>query len=195
MAIGELLEVVPAPDQAVECGHDSQRDVVQTALGLMLPQDYIDLAQTYGSGIFWVVRHGRKGNYVWVFNPLAQRYLCDTDKVLRMFRKLKDVEGGEFSYNVHPDKPGLFPWATDADGCTLSWFTAGPPDEWPIVAYAPDHAFFERFDMPVTSFLAMCFTRKLTCHLWTDPPLLTPDATMTFETEATPPLPGPGATR
>jgi hypothetical protein len=83
---------------------------------------------------------------------------------------MKELAGrDEFPYQAFPPTPGLILWADDDNGCMFFWLTEGDPDNWPVLVTPPRGYHWERFDLPVTSFLARAFSRQLTCVPWRDP--------------------------
>ena len=49
------------------------------------------------------------------------------------------------------------------------WLTVGHPDNWPVLVTSPRGYFWERFELPMTSFLALAFSRRLSCVPWHRP--------------------------
>jgi hypothetical protein len=108
----------------------------------------------YGSGTFC-------GTYLWVVNPLSADFERAVNYLLTVLRETKETH--KFSYGVFPEQPGLLPWGSDENGSVLYWLTQGAPDDWPIIIQAEgaeEHE-LERFDMPMTTFLAKAFTYEL----------------------------------
>jgi hypothetical protein len=79
------------------------------------------------------------------------------------------AEADDYPYGAFPPTPGLILWADDDNGCMLFWLTEGDPDRWPILVTPPDGYSWERFELPMTAFLARAFSRQLHCVLWQQP--------------------------
>jgi hypothetical protein len=162
MAIQELINVVPPPLKPGETGSLAAWNSIQEQLGITLPDDYRDFAMTYGSGTF-----NDPGRLcVPIMNPFAPAYAqalsfeCDT---------LLLIGGPDWPHRAFPQRPGLFPWGTDDNGCTLLWLTSGPPAQWPILLNPPRSIDLERVDLAMTTFLAKAFSKELQCTIWSAP--------------------------
>jgi hypothetical protein len=55
------------------------------------------------------------------------------------------------------------------DGSLLCWLTEGKPDDWPIILLSPERTSFQQLALPMTTFLALAFTRQIRTILWNDP--------------------------
>ena len=159
MSVAELTSVVPPPARPIETGSPELRQSIEDSIGLRLPQDFIDLATTYGSGMF-------SDGQFWFLNPFAPWYRNDVDRTCSIFLKLKATEGDDFiPYDIYPTQPGLFPWGAETNGNSMFWLTTGESDSWPIVLYDRDMGEFEELRMPVSTFLSKLFTCELKCSL------------------------------
>ncbi len=163
MSVTELSAVVPPPAQPRDVGDLAAWSAVEARVGTRLPTDFREFVFRYGTGVF------NDPGRLCVFprNPLAPdfeaRFRADLDWV----RQMKALAGeGEFPYGVFPTAPGLILWADDDNGCMFFWLTEGDPDDWPVLVTPPGGYFWERFDMPMTSFLAQAFSRRLVCGPW-----------------------------
>ena len=104
-----------------------------------------------------------------VTTQLLDRFVGTDPGLCGLFQLGKDYREEAVPYGIFPDSPGLLPWGTDDNGGSICWLTQGAPEKWPILAVAARSEYFEQFDIPMTTFLAGCFTRKITCHLWNEP--------------------------
>jgi len=162
MAIEDLTNIVAPPSDPVDAGPESRLSAVEEKLGLTLPQDIIDFGLTYGTGSF-------ASNQFMVLNPFAPWYVGNVQEVCGLYHGLQRDEGDKFiPYAVHPDRPGLFPWGAEDNGHQMFWLTEGNADKWPILLFNRDSSEFERWDMPVTTFLGKVFRLELACVLWSD---------------------------
>jgi hypothetical protein len=165
MALRNLISVISPPAAPKENSNGSALHKLEIALGISFPADYKEYAAAYGSGGFLDLG----GLSIDILNPLAKNYrerlhsFCG----FASHAKLVSTED-EFPFEVFPDIPGLLPWGIDDAGGSLSWLTEGPADAWPIIAMVARESIIERFDMPMTEFLASCFSRKMKCIMWQD---------------------------
>ncbi len=89
-----------------------------------------------------------------------------SDFVKRLCLGLQDTQSTwETEYALHPSRPGLLPFARDEEGGVLAWYTDGDADEWPVLAKSRLGE-WERFDFPLTSFLARAFQGKISPEVW-----------------------------
>ena len=159
MPIEELLAAVSPPKLPMETGDADAWLRIQQNLTLDLPSDLLDFASHYGSGEF---SDGSRN--VCVRNPFSidnKRVLDEELMILQQYPAF----GFPLPYQAYPARPGLFPWARDANGHKLYWLTDGPPEKWPIILMTRDRV-FERWQLPMTTFLAQVFSKKIRCVLW-----------------------------
>jgi hypothetical protein len=163
MALEDLMAVVAAPSQPRNAGDLAAWNVAEEKVGTRLPEDFRDFCLRYGSGAF-----NDPGRLcVFVRNPLAPDFEARFRQDADWLRLLKEAAGEEkFPFGVFPPHPGLILWAEDDNGCLLFWLTEGEPNRWPVVVTPPGDYFWERFDVPMTSFLAKAFSRQLVCVPW-----------------------------
>jgi hypothetical protein len=154
MAISELLKVVPPPANPVEAKNGTAWKRAQEVIGSKLPNDFRDVGLHYGSGTFC-------GTYLGILNPLSADFERAVTFLLAELRERRLTYN--YPYGVFPEQPGLLPWGSDENGNVLHWLTEGAPDYWPIILQpegAEGHE-LERFDIPMTTFLAKAFTYEL----------------------------------
>jgi hypothetical protein len=152
MALAELIEEVPAPEQPLEIKPLEHLLAIQASLGLVFPSDYAQFCSTFGSGEF--------AGTIQVFNAFADNYQNLIKCLCEIYSDQKSELGNnEFPYAVYPSKPGLFPWGTEASGGTYFWLTEGNPNHWPTII--EDESSWERWNMPMTTFLAKFFKREI----------------------------------
>jgi hypothetical protein len=48
----------------------------------------------------------------------------------------------------------------------MFWLTEGEPDNWPTVVMSRHDGAFERWNMPMTSFLAKIIKGEIACIVW-----------------------------
>lgn len=167
MAITDLLAVVPAPKEPVHAGPAKGWPEVQRTLRIALPSDYRDFALHYGSGYF--DDPGRL--IVWAWNPFSPEYLSDLERCCEELRKDRGdlLREPNLPYGVFSHRPGWLPWGNDIDGSLLCWLTEEKPDDWPVILLSPERTSFQQLHLPMTTFLAQAFTRRIQTILWHDP--------------------------
>ena len=160
MAISELVAIVRAPQQALETDNGNVWTRVVEDIGLTLPGDLREFGERYGSGRFC-------GGFIQVFNPLSVHYRKFIDHECNLLRKIaSDIVPIEFA--IYADRPGLFPWGRDEHGHRMYWLTEGLPEHWPIILRTRECE-FERWEMPITTFLAKALSNEIKCLLWQTP--------------------------
>ena len=161
MAIEELIAVIPPPSRPV-CAvpTDSCRQVEQ-ALGMSLPDDLFAIAKTYGSGAFI---DGEIG----FLNPFDSDYTTGIERNAINSRCFKDWFP-DYPFASYPDVPGLLAWGHDSNGHSLFYLTEGDPSDWPVVLVPHEYEDrFDRWEMPLTTFLAKAFSNEIRSTVWTD---------------------------
>ncbi|MCA9115237.1 MAG: SMI1/KNR4 family protein [Planctomycetaceae bacterium] len=162
MAIDDLTAVVPPPTAS---GFDQRAwQATEEWLGFSLPSDFKDFAQTYGTGTFC-------DGFLQVYCPSSS---------FELYREFVEYQAGVLQAHIdagvrnipfapYPSCPGLLAWGADENGHRLHWLTAGAANEWPVIAESHEGD-FERFDVPVTSFLAQALRNGIRpSHIWHQP--------------------------
>ncbi len=131
----------------------------KSVFGIALPSDYIEFCLRYGSGYF--VDPGRLS--IRVLNCMSTVFLESLESFCDVFR---DISTDELGFDVYPQNPGLFPIVTDDSGGNICWLTTGTPTDWPLLSTFTRELFVETHHLPLTTFLAECFSRKVDCNIW-----------------------------
>jgi len=130
---------------------------MQVSASNQLLTDFHDIAIHYGSGTFC-------GTYLAILNPLSPDFERAVNYLLTELRERQVTY--KYPYGVFPEKGGLLPWGSDENGDVPHWLTEGIPDDWPTILQA-DGGELERFDMPMTTFLAKAFRYQISPkHAW-----------------------------
>ncbi len=160
MSVANLTVTITPPVSPTDTGPEELRQTVEKYLGIRLPQDFVDISTTYGSGMF------ADGQF-WCLNPYASWYRSNVDQICDVLRTLKETEGNDFiPYDIFPEQGGLLPWGAEANGHGMFWLMQGSSDEWPIVLFNRDTNMFEKLEMSVSTFLVKIFSCELECILW-----------------------------
>lgn len=167
MSIEELQQIVPSPAKPKRGGDPQSWRKLEKPLKIKLPSDYRDFCFHYGSGCF--DDPGRLLVFVW--NPCSRHYAKDLHRTCADLRETRELgpRTANVPYGVYPDRPGWLPWGSDMDGNLMCWLTEGEPDQWPLILLTSDRTGFQQLDMPMTTFLARAFTRKIQSILWANP--------------------------
>src|SRR5262249_22787510 len=163
MSIRELTALVKPPSRPTDVPKRPAWKPVEKLIGTAFPKDFKNFIAAFGSGTL--------GHFVIVLNPFSQvegfeffsgaGLLCDT------LRTLEEFEGGrQVPFDVHPARPGLLPWGGDENGNGLYWLTDGKPDTWPCVVGEGRGKPWQKFDLPMTSFLAAIYRGEVRCKIW-----------------------------
>jgi hypothetical protein len=128
--VDDLVRLVPPPMTPVDA--DGDWGLVESSLGLRLPDDYEELVRRYGVGSFddmvlWspfdTSAHGG-------FNLVVQAHgLVDFHYALR------SEYPEDFPYPLDPEPGGLLEWAGSGDGDYLCWLIEGEANNWPVIVW------------------------------------------------------------
>lgn len=157
MSIQGLMSVIPPPQQVLDPGNHESWLAFQKDLGISLPSELFDLATNYGTGSF-------AQGILTVYNPFSATYRGDFGSLLRWLSEWRK-SAERFPYGIFPERPGLFPLARDDGGGALFWLTEGDPEVWPIV-FSYECEVWERWEMPLTTFLAKAFSNDISVFSW-----------------------------
>lgn len=164
MSIEQLTNRTQVPDIALEVSKNPDWAEIEQAIGTALPSDYKDFVETFGTG--------RIGDFVSVHNPFSQLSLTNLESMIEytcmVLQAILETPGRSLPFGIHPDSPGLLSWGKDDNGTDYYWYTDGAPDDWPCVVLELQGKKWQRFDMPMTDFLAQAFAGELICDLWPD---------------------------
>jgi hypothetical protein len=162
MAIEELLALIPPPPRLSEAAETTSWPEIEQLVGTKLPSDDRAFGLRYGIGRF------EDGTYNgWVINPLAAGYPGRLVEELNLWHVRHDAAPWEFPAAIFPSNPGLLPWGRDEDGGMMGWlFEGSDPDRWSVVTKGHGDESFDRFDLPLTSFLARSLSHQLRPRVW-----------------------------
>jgi hypothetical protein len=162
MALSELVAIVPPPVIPSDVPKSPNWTDVESKLGLPLPSDFKEYVTNYGSGLL--------GKFIVVANPFSSMEGVELFSVIKMIGDTLRISNQRqgIAYEVYPSVPGLLPFGGDENGNNLCWLTEGTPDEWPCIVGAGRDDRWERFDMPMTTFLAKALSGDVICTIWPD---------------------------
>lgn len=134
--LSHLIRIIPPPDEPNETGSLKGWNRVQEHLGQVLPMDYKDFIDCYGSGHF--------SNGIQPFNPFTRNETrnlfqaldthyqasCQVEKMAKTKWSIVDP------FRLYPAPGGLLPWGTMPDYVvTFFWHMEGDPDSWATIVY------------------------------------------------------------
>lgn len=158
MSVSNLSQLVSPPDSPIDPGSVDHRQNLESEIGLVLPDDVYEFIAVFGSGMF--------SDTLNVLNPFSSSYLDTVNQISECYRGLKLSEGDALiPYEIHPNRPGLFPCATEVNGGLIFWLTEGAPAAWPLILMTVDFQ-FERRDVSLIEFLEQVFRGSSGCVLW-----------------------------
>ncbi len=162
--VEHLVCIAPPPEQPIEHVSSSQWKIIETDVGVSLPEDYRAIMELYGSGCF--------NDLFWLFNPVSQ------SETLNLMNQVNGLTLGQYPHMLEyeeakssfPDacpfpsfpKPGgLFPLGGDTNGGHAFWATRDHPSEWALILYPHGFHEFEIYEMPLIDFLVLWLSGKL----------------------------------
>jgi len=132
---------------------------IEDGLGLRLPGDYKLLAESFPEGWF-------RG---WVLINLPDQTEQGQPRLLNDFvagglealREFQETGACLFPFSLFPEPGGALPWAELDSIGTAYWLTGpGDPGAWPVIIATEEGDYWERFDGPVSEFLAEVVTGR-----------------------------------
>lgn len=184
----KLKEIVPPPAEPKNTGTDEMRKAAEDKLGTKLPDDYIELINTYGDGyfgyVFNVYSPFAKGRYGSLLDNEEKYFYeqakeCDVsgpfsdpaskDKIRKFFESKRGADGKVplysgycdnegFPFDYYPAENGLLACCQCDGQYTVYWKTG--KDKWTVVAYERGGDYSE-FDMTLTEFLYKEITQEI----------------------------------
>lgn len=178
--MNQLRDLISPPQNPQDSGKPKAWEKIEKRLGILLPPDYKDFIDIYGTGSF--------DDFVIVYNPFAQNeylnllYALDTlHQADKQTQLLGDpVWTAVHPFQLYPTPEGLLPWgcATPAVlprrqwhctlGGTLFWQIKGPPETWETIFYNLRSGEYEVWKHPMSEFLARLFNRQIESVLLPD---------------------------
>jgi hypothetical protein len=125
-----------------------QWTVIESSLGLQLPDDYKAMAENLPAG--WFRR------FVRLVPPAGQTTFMRPDvagelDVLRESNAAGDVE---VPYPIFPEPGGLLPWGITVSGTLTFWLTqSSDPGQWPVIIATPRYGSWDVIDGTACDFL------------------------------------------
>lgn len=168
-----LIQIVPPPEDPLECGDAVAFLEAEEKLSLKLPDDYKELISTYGSG--------KWQDFWWHFNPFANSPYSnlfdqslpadDTSggNALSAERAAREDQnrshamgiGIKYPHAIYPEPGGILPWARTENGGRFFWLTKGKTGNWSTIYYAGRSPRYEEFKVTCTELVFGAVTGEL----------------------------------
>lgn len=163
MSIRELTALVKPPAKPSELPRKPNWKSIEKTLGSPLPADYQEYVAAYGTGLLC--------NFIIICNPFSTHsgfaFLPFVSLMRNTLANLRECEGSkQVPFDFHPKNPGLLPMGGDENGNGIYWLTEGKPEAWPCIVGEGRGKRWERFDFPMTTFLAKILKKEIRCKVW-----------------------------
>ncbi|MHC5902907.1 SMI1/KNR4 family protein [Streptomyces sp. S6] len=162
-SLTRLTELVPPPDTTLK-----DWAVVEAQLGTELPQDYKDLVDTYGGGLF--------DDSVWLLEPGCARPrhdLISMDAECSETLRLLWGRGEPRPAELAQEGARLIPWAYEDEGGEVLYLLSAPgrkPENWSVWINEGRGPEWEHHPGPCTSFLLALLTGEIRSEYFPDLP-------------------------
>lgn len=165
--IDDLTKIIPPPSQPIHLGRYADVRKIQNAIGLELPDDYVDMACLYGSGYIEPMRT----TFLNPFDPdylrgQAHRCCPAVRSSLEMMEiiGLDEISDAHLPRATYPVKGGILPILADDSG-HLCYITSPEQGQWPLIAVSHGSA-YEIYDEELCRFLVRVFRQEAECLHW-----------------------------
>jgi hypothetical protein len=133
-SLNQIAQLVEPP--ANPAGLDRSWEEVEQDIGCVLPSDYKEFIDHFGSGLVcgliavWNFRDRS------LFSQSLKVTLCGENSVIESYKKADVLTS--VPWTTFPEPGGLLPFCTVIDVHNLNWRTEGPADEWDTVFWFSD---------------------------------------------------------
>jgi hypothetical protein len=155
-SLSELVRLAPPPPAPVSPGTAEEWSGLESELGLTLPDDFKQLVQAYGEGVFC--------DFLYTFprtEPFGGMSLLLNQGVVAGHAEARQEAPEDYPYPLYPEPGGLFIWGGTINGDTLCWLTAGDPSTWPVVVWVQRGAEWAQFGPGTAAFIHTWMTGQL----------------------------------
>lgn len=158
MTIQDLLDLIPPPETPLHNQDTGQFEALEAKYGFRFPESYREICRRYGSGAF-------DPAFADMHNPLDACYELDIESKLSYLHQCRQMAehfddcDRSCPYEIFPNMPGLFPWASSHEQGDLLWLVdSGNPENWPIIVSLrdgidDDDTCWLRYDLSLADFL------------------------------------------
>ncbi len=160
MALSSLTDLLPQPIEPYRSGVPDSWSAVEVQIGTVLPRDYMDFINTYGSGIVCGVLR-----ICSPFSPDANVDLSWIEGVLGMYNVMRENAPDPSKIPLFPEARGLLPCGkTENGGAHLMWEVENRPDMWRMTILDGDRLEVEYFDCNMTDFIAKLINGEISAR-------------------------------
>ncbi len=164
-SLDRLIALVPPPPNPVGTGTPALWQEFETKIGTVVPEDYKQLIDVYGTGRF--------SELIDVFSPFYKPW---------SWHELHDAVTGRYTFKqdvwpedapdlpVFPTPGGLLTWGQDEFNAPFFWRTRGEPHEWSIVVFDSTYGpVYMEYEVTVTEFLLGFIVGEITVLKYVEP--------------------------
>jgi hypothetical protein len=129
-----LTSLLPVPESPR--GLDTDWESIEHELGIVLPSDYKQFINHFGTGLI----QGSSLDYgclsVWNYREASNNFslLDDVSSVISEYHDARE-KGYSLIYPFYPEKGGLLPFASTQNGDYFNWRMVGISEKWDVVFY------------------------------------------------------------
>jgi hypothetical protein len=146
MSLSKLVALVPPPTNPVDAGTYGEWSGVEEELGIVLPEDYKLLVNTYGIGWF--------ANWIGILSPFSERLPLIHPGRLSLMAPNAEHPRYYHPFQIFPKPGGPLPWGQDDNAGLFCWLTEGAPEQWPTINLDSHYsAEYRRVDLTATGLL------------------------------------------
>ena len=155
--IDQLIRLVKPPlmpniNKSTEYWQNLERIV-----GTKIPDDYFQLAMTYGRGSFGDFNfHANSAIEEYTSSEFVRNYNDGLANWPMSCTIRQEIEGEELSLPVWPITPGLFMIGDNCCSQWLGYYTTGSPNEWVVIVTCGSLCQFINTGMNLSSYLLKC---------------------------------------
>lgn len=164
MSVSKLKSILEVPAEVFNTGNGTMWDVVEKKLGLMLPDDYKEFIDAYGTGGI--------GNFIWILTPFSKDANINLESkkkvMLEGYLESKSKAPEDFPFSPVTRNVGLMPWGYTENGDELYWFFTGAADKCKIIVYESRSAIYYEYDMSFSEFIVGILAGDISCKAFPD---------------------------
>ncbi|USA45403.1 SMI1/KNR4 family protein [Acinetobacter sp. C26M] len=164
MSIDDLVKEMLPPKEPSEVPNNLNNqlwDTIESKLGLVIPNDYKEFIQIYGSGSI--------DSFLTIFNPFSENININLiDQLYVQSEVYKDLKsyGEEVPYDFFPLKNGILPFGMTDNGDVLFWQVNDLPKEWNVIINEARSSNWDVLKISMTDFLLGILQRKVVCNFF-----------------------------
>jgi len=153
---------VHPPIAPVAAGEPTDFVSIETQFGLLFPDDYKLLINTYGDGQwqeFWYLLNPFSRNENLNLLRQASRTGASGVDLLSAERYIRDRH--PYPHAIWPEPEGIFPWAVTDNGGRFFWLVDGSPEAWSTIYYPSRDPDFKELNLSSAAIVAGLLSGEL----------------------------------